>query len=287
VKGYFVDLPPFNRLAANLSLLYPDLAFAERFGACAEDGFQAVEILFPYDIPAAQIARALRSHGLQLVLINTPPGDVAAGDRGLLGQPGRQGAFREALAQAMEVACATGCQRIHLMMGCADREHHEATGAALQARQAVIVENLQHASSELKKAGMVGLLEPINTRDIPGYLLNRQEDALTLLDAVGSDSLALQMDLYHCQIVQGDVTTRLRQNIDRIGHIQIAGVPNRNEPGEGELDHGHVFGVLAELGYQGWIGCEYRPSDTTAGGTSRGLSWLRKVLPHPQPQQGR
>lgn len=264
------------RLAANLSLMYPDLAFMQRFEACARDGFEGIEILFPYDVPVADIASALHTHRLELVLINTPPGDLAAGDRGLLGQPGRQAEFRAALARAIDVARQTHCKRIHLMMGTSGV--HEPSEQALARRWDVILENLGHASHELSRAGIQGLLEPINTRDIPRYLLNTQQQACDLLDAIGPAPIALQMDTYHCQIVEGDVTTRLRRHLNRIGHLQIAGVPDRHEPWPGELDHGHLFETLGSLGYAGWVGCEYRPLDTSPGGTSRGLDWIRRVL---------
>jgi len=284
MKRYFADAAPGVRLAANLSLLYQEMPLEERFGACAEDGFRAVEILFPYDISPNRLDIALRANGLELVLVNTPAGDLAAGDRGLLGQPGRQQEFRDALDRALEVASVAGCKRIHLMMGCADGPD-DGADSALQGRHGVILENLHHASDALQRTGMVGLLEPINRRDIPGYLLNRQSQAVALLKAVGSKHLGLQMDMYHCQIAEGDVTTRLRENFGQIGHIQIAGVPSRNEPGTSELDYAHVFAELTALGYDGWIGCEYKPADATPGGTTRGLSWVGKAMQGLLPEQ--
>ena len=263
-------------LAANLSLMYPDLPFMQRFEACARDGFTGVEILFPYDVPAIDIAVALQRNGLELVLINTPPGSLAKGDRGLLGLPGREAEFREALERAISVAQQTACKRIHLMMGV--RDVGEPAEGALDRRRGVVLDNLRHASTELSRARLQGLIEPINTRDIPRYLLNTQQQACELLDALGDGPISLQMDLYHCQIVEGDVVTRLRRHFDRIGHIQIAGVPERCEPWPSELDHGHLFGVLKEVGYAGWIGCEYRPAEETSGGTSRGLDWIPRVL---------
>ena len=250
------------KFAANLSMLYTELPFMERFAACARDGFKGVEILFPYDMPATDIAQALQANGLEAVLFNTPPGDLANGDRGLAGQPGREAEFRAAIDSALQVALATGCKRIHVMSG---------LGESLAPRLDLLCANLAYAAAQFQPHGITALIEPINTRDIPGYLLNTQAQAHAIVDRVGAANLRVQMDLYHCQIVEGDVAMKLRQYLPRVGHIQIAGVPDRHEPDLGELNYPYLFQLLDELGYTGWVGCEYRPR----AGTSAGLGWLQ------------
>ena len=255
------------RFAANLSFLYGELAFPERCAAAARDGFRAVEFAFGYDFDRHDLAARLVDHGLQQVLINAPPGDLNAGERGLAGLPGREADFRRALLeQALPYALALRCPRIHVMAGVlpagADRLVHRAT----------FVANLAWAAAQAADAGIELLIEPINARDIPGYLLNRQDDAHAIVAEVGAPNLKVQMDLYHCQIVEGDVAMKLRQYLPsgRVGHLQIAGVPERHEPDRGELNHPYLFALIDELGYKGHIGCEYRP----AAGTSAGLGWM-------------
>ncbi|RVT53772.1 2-oxo-tetronate isomerase [Rubrivivax albus] len=256
------------RFAANLSMLYTEHGFLDRFAAAAADGFEAVEYLFPYAWPAAELATRLRDHGLQQVLFNAPPGDWDAGERGLACLPGRQGEFRRGLHQALDTAMALDCPRVHLMAGLAP------SGTDRARLKDIYLANLSWAAAEAASAGRDVLIEPINTRDIPGYFLNRQDEAHRIVEAVGAPNLKVQMDLYHCQIVEGDVTTKLRQYLPtgRVGHLQIAGVPDRHEPDQGELAHGHLFDVIDATGWQGWIGCEYRP----AAGTSAGLGWWRR-----------
>ncbi len=255
------------RFAANLSMMYTEFDFLDRFAAAAQDGFQGVEYLFPYAWPAEQIAERLRRHGLQQVLFNAPPGDWDAGERGLASLPGCEDEFRAGIAQALAYAAALDCPRVHVMAGLlpegADRARHRATYVA----------NLRWACTEAEAAGRTLLLEPINTRDMPGYFLNRQDDAHALVAEVGAPNLAVQMDLYHCQIVEGDLTARLRRHLPsgRVGHLQIAGVPERHEPDTGEVNYPYLFGVIDALGYGGWIGCEYRP----AAGTRAGLRWMK------------
>jgi len=251
------------RFAANLSMLYPESDFLDRFAAAASDQFTAVEYLFPYAFEAALLARRLADHGLQQVLFNAPPGDWDRAERGLACLPGRQAEFRQGLLQAL------GCPRVHVMAGVAPAH----TGR--EQLQATYLENLAWAAQQARPRGVDILIEPINTRDIPGYYLNRQDEAHAVLAAVGAANLKVQMDLYHLQIVEGDVTTKLRRYLPtgRVGHLQIAGVPSRNEPDVGELNLGHLFGVIDELGFDGWIGCEYRPR----AGTSAGLDWLRRL----------
>lgn len=254
------------RFAANLSMLYPERAFMERFEAAAVDGFQAVECLFPYEYPANEVRAVLRDHGLQQVLFNTPPGDWARGERGFAAVPGAQTRFDQGLDQAIDYALSIGCTRLHLMSGLlidpSRRDEHRAT----------LVANLRRAAVRLQAHGLTGLIEPINTRDIPGYFLNTQAQAWSILDEVGSANVRLQMDLYHCQIVEGDVSARLREGFSRIAHVQIAGVPGRHEPDVGELHYPWLFSLLDELGYGGWVGCEYRPLASTREGLARWLT---------------
>ncbi len=243
-----------------------------RFEAAAIDGFEAVECLFPYEHPAAEVRAVLQGNGLEPVLFNTPPGDWARGERGFAAVPGAQALFDRGLDQAIDYALAIGCTRLHLMSGLLTdprrREEH----------RGILIDNLRRAAVRLKAHGLTGLIEPINTRDIPGYFLNTQAQAWSILDAVDSPNVRLQMDLYHCQIVEGDVSCRLREGFQRIAHIQIAGVPGRHEPDVGELHYPWLFGLLDELGYEGWVGCEYRPQFSTREGLAR---WFGPWRPRP------
>jgi hydroxypyruvate isomerase len=264
------------RFAANLSMLYNEHAFLDRFAAAAKDGFQAVEYLFPYAFEAAELARRLADHGLQQVLFNAPPGNWDAGERGLACLPGREAEFRSGFAQALGYAEALGCPRVHVMAGLAP------AGVERARLQATYEANLAWAAELAATAGRDVLIEPINTRDIPGFFLNRQDEAHRTVLAIGAPNLEVQMDLYHCQIVEGDVAMKLRQYLPtgRVGHIQVAGVPERHEPDVGELNHTYLFRVIDELsangGWDGWIGCEYRPArGSQAGATSDGLGWFR------------
>ena len=260
------------RFAANVSLLYPEHAFLDRFAAAAADGFAAVEMLFPYAHAQAELAARLRDAGLQLVLMNTPPGSWEAGERGLAALPGREGEFRRALEQALAYATVLGCPRVHVMAGVLP----EGEGVSRAAAHNCFVGNLQWAAAQAAGSGVVLTIEPINPRDIPGYFLNRQADAHAIVQAVGSPLLQMQMDLYHCQIVEGDVAMKLREYLPtgRVGHMQIAGVPERHEPDVGELHYPYLFELIDSLGYTGWVGCEYRPRrGTQPGGTTVGLGW--------------
>ncbi|WP_251863527.1 2-oxo-tetronate isomerase [Achromobacter sp. Marseille-Q4962] len=255
------------KFAANLSMLYPEHAFLDRYAAAAADGFEGVECMFPYEAPAAFVRERLEANGLKQVLFNAPAGVAARGERGLAALPGRQSEFRAGIDQALAYATALSCPRVHVMAGLAGPDDSRA------AMRDCYLENLAWAAAQAASACVTVLIEPINTRDIPGYFLNRQQDAHAIVQEVGAPNLKVQMDLYHCQIVEGDVTTRLREYLPtgRVGHLQIAGVPLRQEPDRGELDYGWIFGVLRELEYSGWIGCEYRPADSTTAG----LRWLR------------
>ena len=266
------------RFAANLTMMYTEHAFLERFGAAAKDGFRGVEFLFPYEHPAAEIRARLDAHGLTQALFNAPPGDWTQGERGLACLPGREAEFREGILKAIDYAAALDCPRIHVMAGLVPE------GVERETVQPTYLENLRWAAVEAAKASRDLLIEPINTRDIPRFFLNRQDHAHEIVEAVGALNLQVQMDLYHCQIVEGDVAMKIRKYLPtgRVGHFQIAGVPDRNEPDIGELYHPYLFDVIdevsAECGWQGWVGCEYRPRrGAVANGTSAGLGWLRAL----------
>lgn len=272
------------RFAANLSFLYQELDFLDRFEAAARDGFGAVEYLAPYPFPAAEIAARLQAHGLRQALFNAPPsgGDAEAvasawnrAERGIAALPGREAEFREGFAHALAYADALDCAQIHVMAGLVP------AGADPAALRATYVANLRWAAAEAQKAGRQVLIEPINTRDMPGYLLNRQDDAHAVLQAVGAPNLQVQMDLYHCQIVEGDLAAKLRTWLPtgRVAHLQIAGVPARHEPDTGEIHYPFLFRLIDELGFDGWIGCEYKPArGAVPNGTSDGLGWMRAAL---------
>jgi hydroxypyruvate isomerase len=254
------------RFAANLSLMYGELDFLDRFEAAAADGFDAVEFLFPYEHAPAAIAARLQRHELTQALFNLPPGDFAGGDRGLAALPDREAEFIASVDQALPYALATGCKRLHAMAG------RVPAGADLAHMRSVYVANLRQAATLLQPHGITLLIEPINTRDMPGYFLHHQQAAHDIVAQVGAPNLQVQMDLYHCQIMEGDVSMRLRRHIAGVGHIQIAGVPGRHEPDTGELHYPHLFALLDELRYAGFVGCEYRPRAST----SDGLGWLRR-----------
>ena len=272
------------KFAANLSMLYNELPFLDRFEAAARDGFQGVECLFPYAWSAQEMAARLQGNGLRQVLLNAPPGgtdaasSVAAWDSALRGtacERGREAEFRQGVEMALAYAETLDCPRIHLMAGLVP------TGVERDAVRATYVANLRWAAAQAAQAGRGVLIEPINARDMPRYFLNRQDHAHEIVAEVGAPNLQVQMDLYHCQIVEGDVATKLRQYLPtgRVGHIQIAGVPERHEPDSGELNDRYLLGVLdtvaAQCGWDGWVGCEYRPRrGAVPGGTSDGLGWM-------------
>ena len=262
------------RFAANLTMLYNEHGFLDRFAAAAADGFQAVECLFPYAHAPQALRQRLADHGLQQVLFNAPPGDWEAGERGLACLPGREAEFRSGLTQALAYAEVLDCPRVHVMAGRAP------AGLAPARLQATYEANLAWAAELAASAGREVLIEPINLRDMPGYFLNRQDQAHRIVQALRAPNLKVQMDLYHCQIVEGDVAMKLRQYLPsgRVGHLQIAGVPERHEPDIGELHHPYLFALIDQLsadsGWQGWVGCEYRPArGQVPGATSAGLGW--------------
>jgi len=264
------------RFAANLSMMYTEFAFLDRFAAARADGFKAVEYLFPYEHSATELAERLRVHGLSQVLFNAPPGNFAAGERGTACLPDRVGEFRQGFAEhALPYAQALACPRVHVMAGLVPfTAHSEADRAVLRT---TYLDNLAWAAREAAAVGVNVLIEPINTRDIPGYFLNTQAQAHAVVhevaQATGLANVQVQMDLYHCQIVEGDLAMRLRQYLPsgRVGHIQIAGVPERHEPNVGELHYPYLFDLIDALGYTGHIGCEYRPR----AGSSAGLTWFQ------------
>ena len=256
------------KFAANLSMMYQEYPFLDRFEAARRDGFSGVEFLFPYDFAATDIRRRLDDNGLTLALFNGPPGNWADGERGLASLPGRQEEFRESVKRALDYATVLGNQRLHIMAGLIKPSQDRAV------HHAVYIDNLAYAAKHAASLGITTVIEPINTRDIPGFFLNRQDQAHQIIAQVGADNLKVQMDFYHCQIVEGDLAMNLRKHIDGVGHIQIAGVPERHEPDLGEINYPYLFALIDELGYKGWIGCEYRPQ----AGTSAGLGWLRPWL---------
>jgi hydroxypyruvate isomerase len=256
------------QFAANLTLMYTEHDFLDRFAQAAADGFRAVEYLFPYAYARAELAQRLADHGLVQALFNAPPGDFDAGERGIACLPGRQDEFRRSfMEQALPYAQALGCQRVHVMAGLAP------AGVEPGALHAIYIANLAWAASAAAGAGLDVLIEPINPRDIPGYLLNQQAQAHAVLAEVGAPNLKVQMDLYHCQIVEGDLAMKLQQYLPtgRVGHLQIASVPERHEPDMGEVRYDYLFQTIDALGWQGHIGCEYRPR----AGTRAGLAWFQ------------
>ena len=271
------------QFAANLSWLYAELPFLKRFEAAARDGFKGVEILSPYAWPAAELKALLTANGLQLVLINTPPGGTdaasierawASPQKGTACLLGHEAEFCAGIALALDYAQALHCSRIHVMAGVLPE------GVKREAVQPLYVSNLRHAAAQAARVGVEVLIEPINTRDIPRYFLNRQDHAHDIIREVGAANLKVQMDLYHCQVVEGDLAMKLRHYLPtgRVGHLQIAGAPGRNEPDLGEIHYPYLFALLDELGYDGWVGCEYRPvRGAVAGATVDGLDWLAQA----------
>lgn len=258
------------RFAANLSMMFNEVPFLDRFAAARQAGFEGVEFLFPYEYPAAELRARLRGEGLSQALFNMPPGDWASGERGLASLPGRQSEFREAVKKALDYAAALDCRLIHCMAGIPAADVHPVTAASLYAA------NLAWATEQAAPAGVKLVIEPINHRDMPGYHLNTQAQGAAVVEAIGRDRLGLQFDVYHVQVTEGDITKRMEKFMPVIAHMQIADVPARNEPGTGEIGWSYVFRRMDELGYQGWVGCEYRP----AGDTVAGLGWRQMFAPN-------
>ena len=257
------------KFAANLSMMYQEHAFLDRFGAAAKDGFKGVEFLFPYDFAAADIKARLDEHKLTLALFNCPPGDWTKGERGVGSLPGREVDFKQAFAQALSYADVLGNKRLHVMAGLMQ------PGKSRAEHRATYVKNLAWAAQQLGTRDLILVIEPINTRDIPGFFLNRQDEAHAICTEVagmmGGVRVMVQMDFYHCQIVEGDIAMKFKKYFNGVGHIQIAGVPERHEPDIGEINHPYLFKLIDEMGYDGWVSGEYRPRAKT----SDGLAWMR------------
>ena len=256
------------KLAANLTMLFGEVAFLERFKAAADAGFDAVEYLFPYDYDRAVLRRQLRDHRLTQVLHNLPGGNWAAGERGIACLPDRLDEFRAGVDQAIEYATVLECARVNCLAGIPPPSVSASTAGETLTR------NVEYAASRLKSAGIKLMIEPINTRDIPGFFLNQTRQALDIIAAVGSDNVFVQFDIYHMQIMEGDVAATIEKHLPSIGHMQLADVPGRHEPGTGEIDFPSLFAVIDRVAYPGWIGCEYVP----LAGTVEGLKWAKAYL---------
>jgi hydroxypyruvate isomerase len=252
------------RFAANLTMLFTEVPFLDRFERAAKAGFKAVEFLFPYPYAADDLRARLRDHGLSLVLHNLPAGDWDKGERGIACLPERRDEFRSGVSRAVEYATALGVKQLNCLAGKAP------AGVGEQALRDCLVSNLGYAAGELKRAGLKLLIEPINTFDIPGFYLCHTDQALSIIDETGADTLHLQYDAYHMQRMEGELCGTLRKHLARIAHVQVADNPGRNEPGTGEIDHDFLFAWLDRIGYGGWVGCEYKPATTTEAG----LGWL-------------
>jgi 2-dehydrotetronate isomerase len=254
------------KLAANLSMMFQEAPFLDRFAAAEECGFAGVEFLFPYDFPAVEIAERLEKRRLTQALFNLPPGDWVKGERGMAALPGREEEFMSGLELALAYARSTTCPRLHVMAG------NWPSGRDRREGRQTYVANLKRAAERAALQGVTLLIEPINVRDMPGYFLNTTDEAMEVIAAVGADNLKLQLDLYHCQITEGDLAMHIRRLAGSYAHVQIAGVPERHEPDRGEVNYDYLLELLDEVGYSGWVGCEYRP----AGGTRAGLGWARR-----------
>ena len=255
------------RFAANRTMLFNEAPFLDRFERAAKAGFDAVEFLFPYAHPAAEIKSRLDANGLKLVLHNLPAGDWDAGERGIACLPDRVDEFRDGVVKAIDYAKALGAPQVNCLAG------KIPMGASDATLRQTFVANLRYAAAELKKVGIRLLIEPINTYDIPGFYLSRTEQAIAIIEEVGSSNLFVQYDIYHAQRMEGELAATIAKHLARIGHVQLADNPGRNEPGTGEINYPFLFAHLDRIGYAGHIGCEYKP----AAGTEAGLSWLRSA----------
>jgi hydroxypyruvate isomerase len=258
-----------TKLAANLTMLFGEMDFLDRFEAAARAGFRGVEFLFPYPYEATVLKARLRDHGLVQVLHNLPAGNWAAGERGIACLPDRVDEFKGGVDQAIEYAQALGCDQVNCLAGILP------PGVDPPAARQTFEQNLRYAAPRLQAAGIALLIEPINTRDVPGFFLSGTREAIEIIDAVGSDNLWLQYDIYHMQIMEGDVAGTIERHLPRIRHMQLADVPGRHEPGTGAIDFGALLSHVDRLGYAGWIGCEYVPK----AGTIEGLGWAAPYLP--------
>ncbi|MCB1377222.1 MAG: hydroxypyruvate isomerase [Alphaproteobacteria bacterium] len=255
------------KFAANLSMLFNEVPFLDRFEAAATAGFRGVEYVGPYDYPAEQIAELLHRHDLKQVLFNLPAGNWAAGERGIGCHPDRIAEFEVSVETAIHYAKVLGCGQVNCLAGL------RPAGTTPEAAEATFIRNLRHAAEEFEKAGILLIAEPINFYDMPGFFLNRSAQAIAIFDQVGSDNLKLQYDIYHMQRMEGELARTIERLMPRIAHFQIAGNPNRTEPDRGEINYPFLYDFIDGLGYTGWIGAEYRPVRTTV----EGLGWLRAV----------
>jgi len=258
------------RLAANLSMMFTELSFLDRFAAAAAAGFTGVEFLFPYDFTPSEIAARLESNRLSQALFNLPPGDWEKGERGMAALPGRESEFMAGCERALEYALATGCKQLHAMAGNWSAEVDRELGSA------TYVQNLRRAADRVAAHGIALLIEPLNRRDNPHYFLNTTAQAMAVLNEVGRDNVKLQLDLYHCQITEGDLAMHIRNLAGAYTHVQIAGVPGRHEPDQGEINYRYLLELLDEVGYRGWVGCEYRPLAATTAGLGWAQGWMRR-----------
>jgi hydroxypyruvate isomerase len=256
------------QLAANLTMLFGELPFLDRFEAAAKAGFKAVEYLFPYPFEASALRQRLDDHQVLQVLHNLPAGDWAKGERGIACLANRDEEFRAGVGQAIEYATTLRCTRLNCLAGILPSDADPAEA------RATFIQNLKYAAARLEAAQIRLLIEPINTRDIPGFFLSGTHQALEIMDAVGSDNLFLQYDIYHMQIMEGDVAATIERQLARIGHMQLADVPGRHEPGTGNIPYEPLLKFIDRLGYTGWIGCEYVPKS----GTVEGLEWTKPYL---------
>jgi hydroxypyruvate isomerase len=253
------------KFAANLSMLFTEVPFMERFERAARAGFKGVECLFPYAFAPDDLAARLARHGLEQVLFNMPPGDWAAGERGMAALPEREAEFRDSVATALAYAHALSCKRVHAMSGILPK------GADRALCERTFLENIRYAADAAVPDGITILIEPLNDRDNPGYFIGHQREALELVRRVDRPNVSIQLDYYHAQIMDGDLTNLTERMAGAFAHVQIASVPGRHEPDRGEIRYEHIFETLMKIGYAGWIGCEYNP----AGATEAGLGWLR------------
>ncbi|WP_153100447.1 hydroxypyruvate isomerase [Paraburkholderia hayleyella] len=260
------------KFAANLTMLFNEVPFLERFAAAAQAGFDAVEFLFPYPYAVAELTAQLKQHRLRLVLHNLPAGNWEAGERGIACLPGRTEEFREGVGRAIGYAKALNVPQLNCLAGLVP------AGLEAQTARATLVDNLRFAAAALKKEGIRLLVEPCNSRDMPGFALNYSAQGLEVIREVGSDNLFLQYDIYHMQRMEGELAATIKSNLASIGHIQLADNPGRHEPGTGEIHYPFLFELLDTLGYDGYIGCEYKPRTTTA----EGLGWLQRSAGQPR-----
>jgi hydroxypyruvate isomerase len=256
------------QFSANLSMLFTEVDFLERFGKASKAGFHAVECQFPYQYDPDALAEKLQRHHLVQVLHNLPAGDWARGERGIACLADRVGEFQDGVGRAIDYATALNCTRLNCLAGIAP------AGADAESLRATFIGNLRYAARELKQHGITLVIEPLNTRDTPGFFLRTSQQAVDIIEAIGADNLHLQFDVYHAHIMEGDAVASLQENLRHIAHVQIADDPGRHEPGTGSIDYSLVFQTLDRANYSGWVGCEYVPSRRT----EESLRWLHTYL---------